>query len=294
MILLNYNHLHYFHVVATEGSIANAALRLGVTQPTVSEQIRALERHLGVTLFDRVNNGLRLTQAGRAAYEQTSVMFRAGERLLDTIKIGERGVPKSLRVGISTSVSRSAASHFLTPLLSLDNCMPAIHTDDGNQLLRDARGGELDLILMESEPSKSLRRGLDLALIHKTRLVAVARPNVTPSATWAELSLIQYRASASFRWDVESFLQARGLKPRIAAEADDPMFLVEAAARSNCVAIVPRSAARDALEAGRLIVIAEVEPSQAAVYALFQDGETAELARRAVETLIAHAQATES
>ncbi len=47
---INYNHLHYFHVAATEGSVAATATRLGVTQPTVSEQIRALERVLGVTL----------------------------------------------------------------------------------------------------------------------------------------------------------------------------------------------------------------------------------------------------
>lgn len=292
MILLNYNHLHYFHVVASEGSIANAAQRLGVTQPTVSEQIRALERHLGVTLFDRVSSGLRLTLAGRAAFEQTSIMFRAGERLVQTIKIGESEVPRSLRVGISTSVSRSSASHFLTPLLSLEDCTPAIRTDDGAQLLREARGGELDLILMESEPAKSQRRGLDIALIHKTNLVAVARPPVTPSANWAELALIQYRVSDPFRWDVESFLEVRKLKPRIAGEADDPMFLVEAAARSHCVAVVPRSAAREALNSGRLTVIAEVEPSEAAVYALYQDGAGAELARRAVETLIAYAHAS--
>jgi LysR family transcriptional activator of nhaA len=42
--MLNYNHLYYFHVVATEGSFANAAERIGVTQPTVSEQVKALEQ----------------------------------------------------------------------------------------------------------------------------------------------------------------------------------------------------------------------------------------------------------
>ena len=41
--LPNFNHLYYFHVVATEGSLAKAAQRLRVTQPTISAQIRSLE-----------------------------------------------------------------------------------------------------------------------------------------------------------------------------------------------------------------------------------------------------------
>jgi LysR family transcriptional regulator, transcriptional activator of nhaA len=50
----SYQHLYYFWVVATEGSIVAACKRLHLSQPTVSAQIRALERTLGETLFDRV------------------------------------------------------------------------------------------------------------------------------------------------------------------------------------------------------------------------------------------------
>ena len=63
--MLNFNHLYYFHVTAVAGSLKAASERLGVTQSTVSEQIRALERSLGVQLFERVPTGLRLTAAGR-------------------------------------------------------------------------------------------------------------------------------------------------------------------------------------------------------------------------------------
>lgn len=289
--MLNYNHLHYFHVVADEGSVAGAAQRLGVTQPTVSEQVRALERALQVALFERTSTGLRLTDAGRLAFEQTSVMFRAGERLIETLGQDQRSVPRSLRVGISSTVARTTTTDFLMPLLALENCMPSICSGDSVNLLRDLRGNELDLVLCESEPPEATRRGLELAAIEKTTLVAVVPPTIQPSVDWQELGLIHYRATSSFRWDVEAFLEARGLRPRIAAEADDPMFLVEAAARGGCVAIVPRSVARDAIVAGRLHIIATVEPSHAGVHALYQEGATAELARRAVEALIHHVHA---
>src|ERR1043165_3788459 len=98
--MLNYNHLHYFHVAATEGSVAAAAERLGVSQPTVSEQVRALQRSLKVSLFERSATGLKLTGAGRLAFEQTSVMFRAGERLVESLGHDNQAVPRSLRIGI--------------------------------------------------------------------------------------------------------------------------------------------------------------------------------------------------
>ena len=78
--MLNYNHLYYFYVVASERSVKAAADRLGVTQPTISEQIRLLERALGVPLFDRTPSGLQLTRAGREAFEHAQTMFQAGQR----------------------------------------------------------------------------------------------------------------------------------------------------------------------------------------------------------------------
>src|SRR5687767_16027220 len=141
--MLNYNHLNYFHVAATEGTVAAAAERLGVTQPTVSEQIRALERTLQVTLFDRTPSGLRLTEAGRLAFEHTSVMFRAGERLVETL-VQEETLPRTLRVGLSGSVVRSTTTDFLMPLLAIENCIPSIQLGDSAQLVRALRANELD------------------------------------------------------------------------------------------------------------------------------------------------------
>jgi len=107
--MLNYNHLYYFHVAASEGSLAAAAAHMGVTQPTVSEQIRALERVLDVTLFERTATGLRLTEIGRLAHEHTSVMFKAGDRLIEALGYGPERVPRTLRVGISSAVARTSA-----------------------------------------------------------------------------------------------------------------------------------------------------------------------------------------
>ena len=289
--MLNYNHLHYFHVAAVEGTVAAAAERLGVTQPTVSEQIRALERTLAVALFERTTTGLRLTDAGRLAFEHTSVMFRAGERLVQSLVDGDRSMPRSLRVGLSGSVARSTTTDFLMPLLAIPDCTPAIQLGDAALLVRMLRGNELDLVLCETAPPDANRRGLEIAMIDECKLVAVAAPSVEPVADWQNVSLVQYRATSSYRWDVEAYLDSKHLRPKIAAEADDSLFLLEAAARGGYIAFVPRSIARDAVTAGRLRILARIEPAHSGVYALYQNVESADLARRAVAVLVEHARA---
>ncbi|NRQ38911.1 LysR family transcriptional regulator [Nonomuraea sp. NN258] len=69
--------------VGEHGSFSAAAEALSMTQPAVSRQIAAMERHTGVRLFDRLPRGVRPTDAGRAALEQAAEIL-AGVRLFET------------------------------------------------------------------------------------------------------------------------------------------------------------------------------------------------------------------
>jgi LysR family transcriptional activator of nhaA len=292
--VLNYNHLYYFHTAAVEGSIASAAGRLGVSQGTVSEQVRTLERTLGVALFERQPGGLKLTEAGRLAFEHTSVMFRAGERLSEALGHAHGPLPRSLRIGITGAVGRATATNFLLPLLAIPDCVPSIRGGDAAELLRDLRANELDLALCESEPPESALQGLEIAVLDRMKLVAVAAPGLAVAEDWHDVSLVHYRPSSAFRWDIEDFLEERDLRPRIAAESDDSLFLVEAAARGGYVAFVPSSVARDAIAAGRLRSLGSLVPAHGGIHAIYQNGTSVELVRRAIDTLVAHANASDA
>lgn len=285
---LNYNHLYYFHVAAIEGSVAGAANRLGITQPTVSEQLRSLERMLGSELFERTQTGLRLTEPGRMTFQLTSRMFQLSERLMQIMGHREVDVPRMLRIGVSNVTARSTTSDFLLPLVAIDGCVPSIRSGDTVELVRDLRAGLLDLVLCESEPSAMSLRGLVAILVTTTDLVAVAPPGVRPSDNWNDVQLIQYRATSSYRVLVESFLETRSLTPTIAAEADDALVMLELAARGGYVAILPRAIAREAIAGGRLRELTQLEGATAGVHALYQDNVASELARQAIEALRAH------
>ena len=293
---MNFNHLYYFHVVATEGSIAKAASKLGLTQPTISEQLRELERSLGEALFDRTPSGLRITGAGSQAYQHTSVMFGASERLLEVLgRDRKRMIARTLRVGVTASVSRGIAADFLTPVLQIEDCTPSIRDGEFTELLRQLRGLDLDLLLCDTQPVEAAARSLEVVPIHRPRLVGIAAPALLGEdgeLTWEGVPVIHYRPSAPAHWEIEGFFERLGAKPRFVGETDDPMMMIEAAARGSCIAFVPRTMVRDAVIAGRVKIVAALPPNGSEVLALYHDAETSSLARRAVEALIGYAQRT--
>ncbi|MER7130474.1 LysR family transcriptional regulator [Streptosporangium saharense] len=90
-------HLRYFAVVAEELHFGNAAIRLGMAQPPLSQRIRRLEEELGVRLFDRSSRQVRLTAAGRLLLAEAQEIVTRVDRLRD---LAGRAEDAALRVGV--------------------------------------------------------------------------------------------------------------------------------------------------------------------------------------------------
>ncbi len=116
---LNYNHLHYFWVIAATGSIARAAESLHVTPQTISGQIRTLEARLGSRLFRRDGRKCELTEMGRMVHSYVDPMFSLGWELGEVLEKRAPRRPRALSIGIATGVGRLIASRILRPALSL-------------------------------------------------------------------------------------------------------------------------------------------------------------------------------
>ena len=79
---LNYHHLRYFWIVAKEGSLARAAERLRVSQPSISGQIRELETAFGQRLFKKEGRKNVLTEAGRMVQRYADEIFSLGGEMM--------------------------------------------------------------------------------------------------------------------------------------------------------------------------------------------------------------------
>ncbi len=86
---MNYSHLRAFHAVASQGSFTKAATALHVTQPTISDQVKALEQRYNVILFERRGHHITLTSVAQALLEITQRQFSLeaeAEQLLTAAK----------------------------------------------------------------------------------------------------------------------------------------------------------------------------------------------------------------
>src|SRR5262249_49162763 len=93
--------LRYFVAVAEEKHITRAAERLGMQQPPLSQQIKAIERQLDVQLLRRKARGVELTDAGRALLDDARRILADLDQAIDTTRRTARGERSRLCVGLT-------------------------------------------------------------------------------------------------------------------------------------------------------------------------------------------------
>jgi DNA-binding transcriptional LysR family regulator len=91
-----------FCEVVERRSFSDAAVRLGVTQPAVSQQVRALEQRLGTQLLDRSGRRVEPTEAGRRLYRGAQRLLALEEHLLEELGEPEGPLHGTLEIGAST------------------------------------------------------------------------------------------------------------------------------------------------------------------------------------------------
>lgn len=135
---INYKHLHYFWMVAHEGSIAKASKKLHITPQTISGQLSLLEERVGGALFDKAGRGLVLTETGRLVLRYADEIFELGRELSDVL----RGMPI---MGASEFIVSSASA--LPKTIVYKIIEPALHLHPEIRLV--SKEGPVDVILAE-------------------------------------------------------------------------------------------------------------------------------------------------
>ncbi len=232
MTPLNYKHLHYFWVVAQEGSITRAAERLGVAVQTISGQLSLLERQLGKALFNSQGRGLVLSEAGRTALGFADQIFQLGDALVDAIQSSDNESTLRLRAGISDGIPKLLAYRLLSSVTSMPVDVRLI-CDEGEfeTLLADLALHRLDVVLTDRAAPVggnlkvfSTRLGdFENGLFAIPALVERYRPGFPQSLDGAPM-LLPTRHNA-IRGRIDRWLESTGVRPKIVGEFEDSALL---------------------------------------------------------------------
>ena len=147
---LNYHHLYYFWVVAREGSIARACAQLHVAQPTISAQLRKLEKSMGARLFQRVGRNLVLTETGQVVLRYADEIFTLGRELTDVLQGRPTGSPLRFVAGVADVVPKLIAYRLLQPAMQLPEPVQ-LRCEEGklDYLLMELAAHRLDVVISD-------------------------------------------------------------------------------------------------------------------------------------------------
>jgi DNA-binding transcriptional LysR family regulator len=157
-INFDWNHARAFHATVQEGSLSAAAKALGVTQPTLSRQVAALEAELEITLFERVGQRLVLTDSGAMLVEHVSSMSEAALQF----SLAASGQSQQIEGSVVISASQLDAAFRLPRIIA--------------ELRREEPRISIEVIVT-NEPSDLLRREADIAIrsFHPTQNDLIAK-----------------------------------------------------------------------------------------------------------------------
>jgi LysR family transcriptional activator of nhaA len=225
MSWLNYHHLQYFYVIAKEGSIAKAAEKLHVGQPSLSTQLKQLEESLGQELFERKKQRLYLTEAGKVAYEYADQVFRIGSEMVEALSDRLQNNRVHFQIGALDSVPKHITLELLLAAYKAGNCTVSILEGKGEELFRELTAHRLDLLISNYTPS------VDYQAVY-ARSIAKLEVVICGSEKFKNLKrefphslegqpFVMPTAHSKLRRDIDHFFEVNKIRVDVVAETQD-------------------------------------------------------------------------
>ena len=148
--MVNLNRLHCFFVCAQTKQVTRAANILGVTQPSLSQQIKSFEEELGFDLFVRAAKTIELTPKGRALYERSIELFSSVEAISDFIESRKPIEYPKFTFGVSDEIERPFVAEIVGKLLKFKKTKPKqfqISSRSHSEIVEKFKSGKIDLLL---------------------------------------------------------------------------------------------------------------------------------------------------
>ncbi|MBA4066599.1 MAG: transcriptional activator NhaR [Isosphaera sp.] len=249
---LNYHHLHYFWVAAREGSVTRACEVLHLSQPTVSGQIRELEKAIKAPLFAKSGRGLVLTETGQAVFRYADDIFALGRELMDLVTGRPVGQPVRLRVGVVDVLPKLIAHLLLEPALRLPDPVRVVCVEGKlDRLAAELTIHNLDVVLSDTPLPPTVKAKVYTHLLGESGVVVVGAPKLAealkpgfPKSLDGAPFLLPTEGTV-LRRSLDQWFDAQGVRPVVRGEFEDSALLKTFGRAGEGVFAVPAAAERD-------------------------------------------------
>jgi DNA-binding transcriptional LysR family regulator len=249
---VEYRHLKFFVAVAEELHFTRASLRLCIAQPHLSQEIRRLEREIGVELFVRTKRSVALTSAGHAFLERVRILLDYTADAVHAAQRASRGEIGRLRLGFvrvaAIGVIPNAIARFRSAYPDVEVLLNDVSSDEG---LDAVRIGQLDLCVLH--PPRIVDPAVKIETIWLEPLVALLPPKhqladmqrISLHRLRSEPWVIHHRETASRLYDeIIAACAAVGFAPRVAQRTARMTTTISMVASGIGVALMPITQAR--------------------------------------------------
>ena len=229
---LNYHHLLYFWQVAREGSVVRAARKLHLSQPTVTAQVRALERALGQKLFEKQGRNLVLTEVGRQVMHYADEIFALGRELTEVVGRSKPAAKTASPSAFPIRCPKMTTYKLLEPALVLEpRHRIVMKIDKTERLLTQLAEHSLDLVLADDRVRPDVGRPCFHAPARReqrehfaTRKLAGQYRRNFRNHCMGRRMLVQ-TTNTSLRRTVDQWFYEHKLVPQIVGEVEDMAIL---------------------------------------------------------------------
>jgi LysR family transcriptional activator of nhaA len=223
---INYHHLFYFKVIAEEGSVSKAALKLRVGQPTLSAQLKQFEQTLGVQLFERHHKKLVLTEQGKVALDYSKNIFRMGSEMYEVLHDRLKPLKPHLHVGALDSVPKQVVLQLVRQAYRISPCQITLSEGKPDELLRELTAHRMDVMVTNFLPTGMSAKGLFPKSIAKKPVAFYGAPefkslrkDFPKSISGRAMILPSY--DSRLRQDIDHWAKLHDVELNVIAESQD-------------------------------------------------------------------------
>ena len=256
-MLIDYNLLRCFRVVAKTESISLASRELHLSQPAISLQIKNLEKQLGKALFDRHNRGLILTPFGQVLQRKLSKLKELELEIEELVSGDEGDVSGPVKVGTYTTASSYLLAGPVSEFLRENKKVTLSYSYDTSEgIIQKIKDYRLDCGILSDVPSDHLLDRVpvftDQLILAQSKKHPICAKRIDPK----ELSQIDF-LSYPLRFDlcyrkVEQLFGSHLAKARVAVESESFDTLKQMLIQGAGATFIPKYLIHQELEEGIL------------------------------------------